>query len=125
MLWICPVISPVAFGAIYAEALGKTLYIGMIVPVMLGVMFIVIGNYLPKCKRNSTIGVKVKWALESEENWNATHRLTGKLWVIGGVLVLVGAFLPEAALLWWEFGLMLIMVLVPVVYSYRYSKRNS
>ena len=125
MLWICPVVSLVAFGAIYMEVLGKSLQVSMIVPVFLGVMFIVIGNYLPKCKRNSMIGIKVKWTLESEKNWNATHRLAGRLWVIGGLLLLVGAFLPETVLLWWEFGLMVIIVLVPVVYSYRCSKRNS
>ena len=124
LLWICPVVSWFVFGSIYAVVLGKSLNVSMIVPVFLGTMFIVIGNYLPKCKRNRTIGIKVKWTLESEENWNATHRMAGRLWVIGGLLLLAGAFLPEAVLTWWEFGLMLVLVLVPIVYSYRYSKKN-
>lgn len=52
----------------------------------LGVLFVWIGNYLPKLRRNSTLGVKVSWTLGNEENWNRTHRFAGKLWVGGGLI---------------------------------------
>ena len=38
-----------------------------------GLMFMVIGNYLPKVKQNNTIGIRVIWTLQDEENWNAAH----------------------------------------------------
>jgi len=91
---------------------------------LVGVMFLVIGNYLPKCRQNYTIGIKIKWALASEENWNATHRFGGRVWVIGGVLILLCMFLPDMI----GFGVMmtavLLSVILPTVYSYRYYKKQ-
>ncbi|MFQ8814402.1 MAG: SdpI family protein [Gallintestinimicrobium sp.] len=53
----------------------------------------VIGNYLPKVKQNNTIGIRVVWSLMDEENWNATHRFSGKLWMASGILcMLCGLF---------------------------------
>lgn len=56
------------------------LYVGM------GSLFVIVGNYLPKVKPNRTIGIRVVWALQDEENWNATHRFSGKIWVAAGLL---------------------------------------
>ena len=56
-------------------------------------MFMVIGNYLPKVKQNNTIGIRVVWTLQDEENWNATHRFSGKIWVANiNWLLLCGLF---------------------------------
>ena len=58
-----------------------------------GLLFMVIGNYLPKVKQNNTIGIRVIWTLQDEENWNATHRFSGKLWMASGILcMLCGLF---------------------------------
>ena len=43
-------------------------------------LFIVIGNYLPKIKQNNTIGIRIVWTLQDEENWNATHSFSGRIW---------------------------------------------
>lgn len=45
-----------------------------------GLLFMVIGNYLPKVKQNNTIGIRVIWTLQDEENWNATHSFSGRIW---------------------------------------------
>ena len=58
-----------------------------------GVMFIGLGNYMPKLKQNYTIGIKVPWTLNSEENWNMTHRMAGKLYVVAGVISIIIALL--------------------------------
>lgn len=42
-------------------------------------LFIVIGNYLPKIKQNNTIGIRIVWTLQDEENWNATHSFSGRI----------------------------------------------
>lgn len=91
VFWILPVCSLVTSGMMYRAALGKEPEVVGIVPVLLGVLFVWIGNYLPKLRRNSTLGVKVSWTLGNEENWNRTHRFAGKLWVGGGLLLLLGA----------------------------------
>ena len=84
---------------------------------MLGLLFLIIGNYLPKARQNYTIGIKIPWTLANEENWNRTHRLAGYLWMICGILMIFNCltrFVPAI----WLFGILLIMVLVPCIYSF-------
>ena len=68
------------------------------------------------------MGIKLPWTLNSEENWNRTHRLAGFLWVLGGVYFIVMSFVG------WSLPAFLIplavMVLVPTVYSYVLYKRG-
>ena len=95
---------------------------------MLGVslLFIFIGNYLPKCKQSFTMGIKTMWTLSDERVWNETHRMGGVMFVISGVIMLVSAlFLGEKLM----FAVTMIAavgtVLVTTVYSYLlYRKYN-
>ncbi len=122
--WIIPVLSCVVNGNLYFIALGKEINPAVVVSLLLGIMFIAIGNYMPKCKQNFTLGIKIKWTLENEENWNKTHRFAGKVWFIGGFLMLLTAFLTiEYALLSILF-LIIPMVVLPVIYSYCYHKKQ-
>ena len=90
-----------------------------------GVMFLVLGNHMPKIRQNHTLGIRVKWTLENEENWNATHRFAGKVWVAGGLLCMVCAMLHNLELVVVAFVLiLLVMALVPTVYSYRFYRRQ-
>ena len=76
---------------------------------------------MPKCKQNYSIGIKVPWALESEDNWNKTHRFAGIIWVVGGVLVMATAFLGSFYVM---LPITLIMAFAPMIYSYCYYKKN-
>jgi len=118
ILWIVPVLSLLVNGLIYATALGREISVELLLPVALGVLFLVIGNYLPKTKQNRTIGIKLPWTLADEENWNKTHRLGGKVWVICGVLMIFTIFLPSEATIAVLIGLILAMTVIPVTYSY-------
>ena len=124
VLWIAPIVSFFSGGIIYSTAFGKTVNIFSIEILLLGLLFAVLGNCLPKCKQNYIIGVRVKWALENEENWNATHRFCGKLWVAGGLLMMLGIFLPSAAAVWIMLVLLAVLSITPVVYSYAYYKKQ-
>lgn len=124
VLWIIPLISLVANGTIYAVSFGKEIDPVFLIFPLLGILFVAIGNYLPKCKRNFTAGIKVKWALQNEENWYATHRFGGKVYVVGGFFLLLCMFLPTAFALW-AGGLSLItLIVIPVIYSYLYHKNQ-
>ena len=117
MLWIAPVISLVAAATIYPVNLGYELDIAFFSELLLGLMFIIIGNYLPKARQNYTIGIKIPWTLANEENWNRTHRLAGYLWMLCGILMIIISltrFVPAE----WLVGIFLIMVLVPCIYSF-------
>lgn len=124
VFWIMPMISLTVTGVMYAIALGKSVDVTMMVPLLLGVLFVVMGNYLPKVKRNSTLGIKCFWTLHNEENWNKTHRFAGKCWVVGGLVMLLTAVLPVG----WMLPVMLLvlfpLVLAPVAYSYSIYKTH-
>lgn len=124
VLWICPIASLIASGMIYAASFGWELKIDYIGILLFGLMFVLIGNYLPKCKQNYTIGIRVKWALENEENWNATHRFGGRVWVIGGLVMIAGIFLPGAVVAWVMAVTVIVLAAVPIVYSYLYYKKQ-
>lgn len=124
VLWIIPIISLAANGTIYAVAFGKEINPVFFVFPLLGILFIVIGNYLPKSKRNIASGIKVKWALQNEENWYATHRFGGKVYVIGGFFLLACMFLPTVAALLAGGIALVALILVPVIYSYAYYKKQ-
>lgn len=93
--WICPVMSLVLSTSTMLIGLGYSLPIPLIVCILVGVMFMIIGNYLPKTKQSYTMGIRLPWTLNSEENWNRTHRLAGKLWMLGGFLMIVCGVLTQ------------------------------
>lgn len=124
MFWIIPTISLVSCGMVVSSALGYTANAFSLVCLLLGVMFIVIGNYMPKTVRSLTTGIKIKWTYSSDENWNATHRFTGKVYVAIGFASLLCMPLPMKALPILFFAIILIGVLLPVIYSYRFYKKE-
>ena len=89
-----------------------------------GLLFLAVGNYMPKIRQNRTMGVRVKWTLASEANWNATHRFAGKVWVAAGLLCMVSALLPLEMMLVVFIASIVLAAVVPCVYSYRYYKQH-
>ena len=116
-VWIAPITSLVVAAILYPVNLGYELDITFFSELLFGVMFIIIGTYLPKARQNYTIGIRVPWTLANEENWNRTHRLAGKLWIICGILMII-ICLTRSASVQWLVGILLITVLVPCIYSY-------
>ena len=107
---------------IIAAALNVNINVSTWVLCFVGILFIVIGNYLPKCKQNYTIGIKLPWTLNSEENWNKTHRFGGIVFVLFGLIQIAGAFL--------DFGGIITMItifavlLIPMIYSFILYKKG-
>ena len=124
VFWICPIISIVLFGLMYAVAMGMDIAVNAIMPLILGVVFVVVGNYLPKCRQNYTIGIKLPWTFQSEENWNKTHRFGGKLMVLAGFLLMLSVLLPENWSVWCILIILAIWVLAITVYSYGLSRKQ-
>ena len=98
--------------------LGYNLPIGIIVPVGVGVLFIIMGNYMGKIKSNWFFGIKTPWTLSSEEVWNKTHRFGGKMFMLGGVLIAIDAFLPINYHLAVFMAAIILVLLGTVGYSY-------
>jgi uncharacterized membrane protein len=114
---IVPVTSILVAAIEYPVNLGYQIDITFYMELLLGVLFVIIGNYLPKARQNYTIGIRIPWTLANEENWNRTHRLAGYLWMIGGILMII-ACLSRLVPAEWLIGLFLIMALEPCIYSY-------
>ena len=121
VFWLIPIITVFISALMYVSALGVSVRVETLMPILLGLVFVAIGNYMPKCKQNYTIGIKIPWTLASEENWNRTHRLAGWVWVGGGVVMLLLGFLGIFLL---TLVPVIIMVAVPLIYSYILHKKG-
>ena len=123
IIWIIPILSLVMCSVTYLYGLGMDIKIEIICVLLLGVSFILFGNYLPKCQQNYSIGIKLPWTLEDEENWNKTHRLGGYLWTLLGLSIILGGFLNCS---WVILPAIISGCIIPTIYSYtRYiSKKN-
>ena len=120
-LWICPAIGLILCGMVYPQAMGYSVPIEVIMPLLIGVLFIIVGNWLPKCQQTYTMGIKLPWTFASEANWNATHRFGGKVWVIGGIITMLTAFFGS---FWLLMVILLAMVILPTIYSYLYYRNH-
>ena len=121
LCWIMPIMSIVMSFVMYSAALGFEINVSKIVLILVGFIFIIIGNYLPKNRPNNTVGFRIPWTLYNEENWIKTNRLGGKMFVLSGILFLVSSF-------WGWFGMLfvgiILVVLVPFTYSYILYRKN-
>lgn len=122
--WIVPVLSIVSCTMVCLLALGLTDNPTWLLQLFLGTLFLVIGNYLPKFRQNFTMGIKLIWTLADEENWNATHRMGGKVWAAAGGVILLSVFLPASVGLTVTAAAVAAAILIPTVYSWRFARRK-
>lgn len=110
---------------ILQSAKGGTVLKDLLFP-LLGLLFAFIGNYMVNIKPNYFAGFRLPWTLSNDENWRKTHQLGGRIWFAGGlVIALVCLLLPASTAFVFFLGATLLMVLIPVVYSYRLFKKQS
>lgn len=99
-------------------ALGYDVNIGRVIRVGLGLLFVIMGNYMSQIRHNYFFGIKNPWTLASEEVWTKTHRLGGYGFVLSGIIAFLSAFLQDPA----AFKMMMIGIFGPLIgvniYSY-------
>jgi uncharacterized membrane protein len=84
------------------------------------------GWFMPKFRQNYFAGLRLPWTLENEANWNATHQLAGKIWMTGGVLAALSGFMLKGEIAFVVFiGIILFMVIIPIVFSYRMFRNGN
>lgn len=113
---ICPVICLMVTLLIITYSLGYRFDISLVVNIVLGLIFIILGNYLPKIKRNYTIGIRTSWALNSDENWSRTHRFAGYVFVLTGMLYIIFSMLGYMYI-----GLGILWISSLLCFGYSYS----
>ena len=121
VLWICPVISILGSGATYLYALDNSVNTTSFATLIVGCVFLVIGNYMPKMKQSYTIGIKLPWTLDSEENWYRTHRFAGYAFMIAGVVTIIAGFID---MFWLILVALFIASILPAIYSYMLYRKG-
>ncbi|WP_442795809.1 SdpI family protein [Pelobium manganitolerans] len=86
---------------------------------LIGILFIILGNYFKTIQPNYFIGIRTPWTLENETVWKKTHKLGGKMWFVGGIIVVLSSLVLDKQL---NFTLFLIITaiisIIPITYSY-------
>ena len=95
-------------------ALGADIDVGFVVRLGLALLFVLLGNRMGRMRQNFFIGIRVPWTLSSEEVWNRTHRFAGRLWVAGGLAMIVAAFLPSRPGAAAFMAIVIVLVAVPI-----------
>ena len=95
--------------------------VGILVGGGLGILFILLGNYMPKIKQNYTFGCRTPWALNDGHNWNRTQRMGGITFIVVGVTLLASALLAKLLGDMGTMVLILVAVLGGTVWIYLYS----
>lgn len=120
--WLPAALSLILCPIMLLIALGREIPIDTVICCIIGVLFVVVGNYLPKCRQNYTMGIKLPWTLHDEENWNKTHRMAGPLYMACGLVFLFCGFFG-----WTPIILVVILLagVIPVVYSFWLSRKRA
>ncbi len=123
-MFIIPLLSLIIVSTSIFISLGMFIDIRFIIILCLSLLFLVVGNYLPKCRQNYTMGIRLPWTLNNSDNWIRTHRFAGNIWVICGILNLIlGIFFIKLAV-YFFLPSVLIVVILPMIYSYILYKKQ-
>ncbi len=106
----------------YSKALGNNDDINRYIFIFLGAMILTFGIYMPKTKRNYTMGIKLPWTMDNDYNWDMTHKLASKLWIVGGIALALNTFFRSLVLF---VIIMVVITLVPAVYSFMLYKKGN
>ena len=124
MFWLMPLISLFVTATMMFAMTGEMPNVFALACGLMGVLFLVVGNYLPKTTRNLTMGIKIKWTWSSDENWNATHRFAGKIFALMGVISFVLIPLKPVIAMPCFFAVLILGICAVAVYSYLFYKKQ-
>lgn len=147
LTWLLPVISPRRFEitpfaqvfvlvmlavqalvlvlgvAMLLSAVGYAVAMPEIAVLGVGALYLILGNYMGKLRRNFFIGIRTPWTLASDTVWERTHRLGGWLFMLAGVLAIIGTLAGAPA--WWAVVVLLAVAFIPAIYSLVIYRRRS
>ncbi len=93
--------------------------------ILIGILYIILGNYFKIIKPNYFIGIRTPWTLESESVWKQTHKLGGKLWFIGGIIIVLSGFILGNEINVIVFlTITTIIAIIPIVHSFLLFRKN-
>lgn len=111
-------------GATYGQALGWPVQVDRVIGAAVGLLFVGLGNYLPRVRSNWHMGIRTPWTMDNERVWRATHRVGGRAFVAAGLAMALAALLPLPARAWLTGAAIAVAVVLPLVYSYVAYRRD-
>lgn len=121
IIWLVPAIAIFVMGSIIMFSLDIKFNLTLFVTIFLGVLFVILGNVMPKVTQNMIFGIRIYWTLKSEDNWFHTHRVGGFAFVIGGLLMIFTSLLEN---IYVTTTLLIATAIVPVAYSWIFALRH-
>ena len=113
VLWIVPVVTWVCSAVTYGYVFYEKINVGLICCLLVGLLFIALGNQLPRQMQNHVFGIRTRLTLSDEDVWRASHRFGGWVMTLGGVVIVVCALLQ-----WWWVTLAVFVVMVAATLVY-------
>lgn len=110
--------------ATLGQALGWPVQVDRVILAAVGLLFVGLGNYLPRIRSNWFMGIRTPWTMDNERVWRATHRVGGRTFVAAGLVMALAALLPSPAREWISGAAIAAAVAVPLVYSYVAYRRD-
>jgi len=112
------VFSCVIATGVFRAAVDASVNILTLVFVAVGMLLVIIGNFLGKVRKNFFLGIRTPWTLASDEVWAKTHRLGGWCFVVAGIFMAIMGVIMPASTMSWVIGVVIAIALIPVVYSF-------
>lgn len=110
---------------IIVSNIGITMKPDIVINLILALLFIVIGNYFQKLRTNWFIGLRTPWTLSNEKNWKKTHRFTGRIYIILGLIFIIFTFLSVPTNWLVLILLVLFASVIPFIYSFIIYQRDN
>ena len=121
IFWTIPVLNCFCYGSIYASVLGSSVNTADLVFLFVGLLFVLLGNYMTKNHQNYTVGIRLPWTLNSPENWNRTHRFASRLWIAAGIVIMLNCFFHFT---WLLIAILVFTTVLPMIYSFILFKKG-
>ncbi len=122
-IFIFPLIFNILAIVSISVGLGYKLNVNRIMPIIIAIMFIILGNYMPKASKNYMVGIRLPWTLDDEVNWNKTHKFGGICYIILGIIILISS-LFDIGMYVVIGGIILINLLIMGYSYYIYYKKK-
>lgn len=110
--------------AVLGYGLGAPVRMDRVAAAGVGVLLVVVGNYITRVEPNWFVGFRTPWTLSSERVWRRTHRIGGWILAAGGALIVLTVFVPAGAVMPVFVGTIALVAVVPVVLSYVFWRRE-
>lgn len=111
--------------AVIAVSMGVNLKIHVIIPIGVGILLIIVGNYMPQYRHNYFVGIKTPWTLTDEDNWKRIHYIGGYVFILDGIIVILTSFIRSEIALVSVMAVVLLSVAFLYYYSYQlYAKKH-